>query len=184
MVGLVPALQASRNDLHARRPAQARVAPPAAISPRARALVVAEVALALVLLVGAGLLLRSLERLFAIAPGFDPRNVLTMQVQTAGRRFDDDNADASVLRAGARGRAPRARRRARQRFTSQLPLSGDVDVYGVQFESDASQATTDEDRGAFRYAVSPGYFEAMGIPVRRGRSLDARDTAGARRWRS
>ena len=67
-----------------------------------RALVVAEVALALMLLVSAGLLLRSLQRLFAVDPGFDPAHVLTMQVQTSGRRFADDGVSTTVLRRGAR----------------------------------------------------------------------------------
>ena len=54
-----------------------------------RSLVVVQVALALVLLVSAGLLLRSLQHLFAVPPGFDPSELLTMQVQTAGQRFRD-----------------------------------------------------------------------------------------------
>jgi len=54
-------------------------------------LVVAEVSLALVLLVSAGLLMRSLEHLFAVAPGFDAPHLLSMQVQAAGSRFANNN---------------------------------------------------------------------------------------------
>src|SRR5205085_1737091 len=60
-------------------------------------------------------------------------------------------------------------------LTSQLPLSGDLDEYGVHFESRPKS----EGHNTFRYAVSPGYIEAMGIPVRRGRSFQGTDRAGA-----
>jgi putative ABC transport system permease protein len=59
-------------------------------------------------------------------------------------------------------------------FTSQLPLSGDFESYGVQFEG----YPNDNSEAAFRYAVTPEYFKAMRIPLRRGRLLDERDRAG------
>ena len=98
-----------------------------------RALVVAEVALALVLLVSAGLLLRSLQRLFAVDPGFDPAQVLTMQVQTSGQRFADGGVSRRFFDEAfdAVRRIPGVDTAA---FTSQLPLSGDFDRYGVRFE--------------------------------------------------
>jgi putative ABC transport system permease protein len=126
------------------------------------------------LLVSAGLLLRSLERLFAIDPGFDGSHLLTMQVQEYGHRFDTDSARdrffAQVLEAVRQVPGVTS-----AGFTSQLPLSGDLDSYGVQFESD----TNNNFEPAFRYAVNPGYFEAMRIPLLRGRLLDERDRAGA-----
>ena len=178
VVGLIPALQASRNNLHGGVQETSRRTGGGHQLAR-RTLVVVEVALALVLLVGSGLLLRSLQRLFAVAPGFQPANVLTMQVQTSGHRFDDDKVRHQFF-----GQALDAVRQvpgvAEAGFTSQLPLSGDWSVYGVRFEANPAQAPeSDEDRGAFRYAVSPGYIEALGIPVRRGRSLNARDAGGA-----
>ena len=68
-------------------------------------------ALALVLLVGAGLLLRSLQQLFAMPAGFDPRNVLTMQVQASGRRFDDAAATQRFFAEALEAVRQRARRR-------------------------------------------------------------------------
>lgn len=143
---------------------------------RARALlVVTQVALALILLVGSGLLLRSLQRLFAVDSGFDPSNVLTLQVQTSGHRYASDSTTyrffATVLNAVRQVPGVTA-----AGLTSQLPLSGDLDLYGVRFDP-APGDDPGETRGTFRYAVSPGYFEAMGIPLRRGRFLDEGDRA-------
>jgi putative ABC transport system permease protein len=142
-----------------------------------RWLVIAEVAFALVLLVGAGLLLRSLQHLFAISPGFDDRNTLTMQVPIAGRRYADPAATHRFFEQALEAvkRVPGV---ADAALTTQLPLSGDSDVYGLQFESTSAQQQS-ADGAAFRYAVTPGYFEAMRIPLRRGRLLSAQDRAGA-----
>lgn len=173
VVGLIPALLASRSDLHLGvQQSSQRTAGGHALT--RRTLVVAEVALALVLLVSAGLLLRSLQRLFAIDPGFDASHVLTMQVQEAGHRFDADSARAQFFNQAltAVRQVPGV---ADAAFTSQLPLSGDFESYGIQFAVDASG---DGDNG-FRYAVSPGYFETMHIPLRRGRLLDEHDMPGA-----
>ncbi len=63
-------------------------------------------------------------------------------------------------------------------FTSQLPLTGEEDVWGIQFDSVPPRAA-DENRDGYRHAVSPGYFEAMGIQLRRGRFLHAGDSVNA-----
>jgi putative ABC transport system permease protein len=170
MVGLLPALQSSRSDPRNGLQQSSRTSTGGRQSTR-RALAVSEIALALVLLVTAGLVLRSLETLFAVDPGFDASHLLTMQVQRYGHRFDNAGAHTRSL--------TQALEAVRQvggvesaAFTGQLPLSGDFDVYGVQFESHT--ATTE---GALCYAVSPGYFETTGISLRRGRFFDERDTA-------
>ena len=173
--GLIPALQISKSPHRDIQNASPRTT---ASQRRTRsALVVAEVALAFVLLVGSGLLLRSLQHWFAVDAGFDASHLLTMQVQTSGRRFQENDVTykffEDVLEAVRN--VPGVTTAA---LTSQLPLSGDSDVYGVHFESSPVQAAT-EDHSAFRYAVSPGYIEAMRIPLRRGRRLDDRDRAGA-----
>jgi putative ABC transport system permease protein len=173
--GLLPALQAAHNAPN--RDLQRASRRTAGDHRRARgALVVAEVALALVLLVSSGLLMRSLQRLFAVEAGFDATEVLTLQVSTVGRRFEDNRATlqffAQVLEAvrelpGVGSAA----------LTSQLPMSGDLDEYGVHFAASPNQ--TAASYSSFRYGVSPGYLETMRIPLRSGRLLDERDRAGA-----
>lgn len=176
--GLAPALHASRTPPHLDLQ---RGSPRAAAGHRrtTSVLVVVEVGLALVLLVGAGLLLRSLQRLFAVDPGFEPARLLTMQIQTAGHHFDDegtrlrffDQALAAVHRLPAVATAA---------LTSQLPLSGDAALYGVHFEP-APAEDLGKDATTLRYVVTPDYFGTMEIPVTRGRPLDDRDRSDAPR---
>jgi putative ABC transport system permease protein len=176
VVGLFPALQLARGSLRTGLQQSSRRTAGDHRSARG-ALVMTEVALALMLLVSAGLMLRSLERVFAVSVGFDPSNLLTLQVQQSGRRFDTDSVRYRFLEQAleAAERVPGVERVA---FTSQLPLSGDLDVYGVHFESDRDPSGIGD---ALRYAVTPGYFEAMRIPLRQGRLLGARDAPGAPR---
>jgi putative ABC transport system permease protein len=173
-VGLVSNWQASRNDLHSGMRRNSGRTTDSRHWTRST-LVVTEVSLAVVLLVGAGLLLRSMQRLLAVNPGFDTSSLITMQVQESGHRYESDAARLQffqqmldnirnipgVVSAG---------------LTSQLPLGGgDADVYGVQFEKDNNPLGD----SAYRYAVRPGYVEAMRIPLRRGRLLNEHDIAGA-----
>jgi putative ABC transport system permease protein len=172
LVGLIPAVSAARSDPHSRLQ-QNSLHTAGGHQFTRHVLVIAEVSLAFVLLVSAGLLLRSLQRLFAIDPGFNASHLLTMQVQTSGHRFDKDTTDRFFTQTlEAVRKVPGV---AAAALTSQLPLSGEDDEYGARFEGD------DPNLGysVFRYAVSPGYFDATGIPLRLGRALDARDTAGA-----
>ena len=175
LVGLIPALQGSRVNLQRGLQRASHRAARGGQRTR-RALVVAEVALALTLLVSAGLLFRSLQRLLSVDPGFDPAQVVTMQVQTSGQRFADDGFSRRFF-----DEALHAVRRIHAvdtaAFSSQLPLSGDFDRYGVRFEL-LSNARPEEDQSAFVYAVTPGYFQTMRIPLRRGRLLDEHDVAG------
>lgn len=176
LIGVIPALHASREDLRVGLQQGSRRAAGGQRATRA-GLVVAEVAIALVLLVSAGLLLRSIERLFAVPTGFDGTHLLTMQVQEAGQRYKRDSARVQFFEQSLEEvmRVPGV---ASAAFTSLLPLSGDIDVYGVHVEADRDA----KDQGAaLRYAVTPGYFATMRIPLLRGRLLDAHDVAGAPR---
>jgi putative ABC transport system permease protein len=176
LVGMIPALHASRGDLRVGLQQSSHRA--SSDHRRTRgALVVAEVALALVLLVSAGLLLRSLQRIFAVDVGFDATNLLTMEVQESGRQFDANEARYRFFNQAldAVRRVPGVTTAA---FTGLLPLSGDVDVYGVHFENDSDRRNDDD---ALRYAVTPDYFAVMRIPLRRGRLLNRNDDAAAPR---
>jgi putative ABC transport system permease protein len=174
VVGLVPALHASRGELRLGLQLNSRHTVGAHHLTR-RALVVAEVALTLVLLVSAGLLLSGLRRLFSISPGFNSAHLLTMQVQ-ASRRFDKETTNRFFARAlEAVRQVPGVTEAA---FTSQLPFSGDRDEYGVLFEPNPNEEPTGA-FSSFRYAVTPDYFETMSIPLLHGRLLDARDVDGA-----
>jgi putative ABC transport system permease protein len=179
-VGVIPALHVSRGDLRGGLQRSSRQTAGGHQLTR-RLLVVAEVSLAMVLLVSAGLLLHSLNRLFRVDPGFDPLHMLSMQVQTSGHKFDD-SASAPGAGAAARRRffaqALDAVRRVpgvqSAAFTSLLPFTNpELSIYGAHFE---------KDRGGFdvfRYVVSPGYFETMEIPLVRGRLLNDHDIEGA-----
>jgi putative ABC transport system permease protein len=172
-VGLISSLQASKTDLQTGVQRSSGRSVDGNHRTR-RVLVVTEVSLAVVLLVSAGLLLRSMQRLFAVDPGFDPQRLITMQVQESGHRYDSDAARLQLFQQALENirRIPGVTAAG---FTSQLPLSGDQDIYGVEFEKDHNPLGV----AAFRYAVSPGYLEAMRIPLRRGRLLNENDRAGA-----
>jgi putative ABC transport system permease protein len=176
LVGLIPAWHISAGDLFASIHQGSRRATGTHQRTR-RVLVVSQVAMAFVLLVSAGLLLRSLQRLFAIDPGFDTSHLLTMQVQVSGRRFSHAEVTHRFFTevAEAVRRIPGVQAAG---FSSQLPLSGDVDEYGVEPAPGPGRTS----RGAwtsYRYAIMPGYVKTLGIPLRRGRLLDIRDTASA-----
>jgi putative ABC transport system permease protein len=172
VVGLIPALHASRSSPQGGLQQISRRTAGGYQWTR-RTLVVSEVALALVLLVSAGLLLRSLQQLFAIAPGFDASHMLTMQVQESGHRFDADSDRDRFFSQGLEAvrQVPGVTAAA---FTSQLPLSGDYDSFGVEFEAYPNQTA----EPAFRYAVTPSYFDTTHIPLLRGRLLNDHDHAG------
>jgi putative ABC transport system permease protein len=172
-VGIVVAFQVSGMDLHTgMRQNSGRT-----IDGHHRTrhiLVVTEISLAVVLLISAGLLLRSMQRLLAVDPGFEPSHLITMQVQESGHRYDNDAARLQLFQQELENvrHIPGV---ASAGLTSQLPLSGDQDVYGIEFEKDNNP----RGEAAFRYAVSPGYLETMHIPLRRGRMLNDHDGAGA-----
>jgi predicted permease len=143
-------------------------------------LVVAEVALALALLLGAGLLLNSFVRLQRIDPGFDSRNVLTMQLSLPQSKYST-GAQMESFHRQALERVEALPGVEAAGLINELPLGGgDMDF--PAFTIDGQESTP----GAAWFTnsvsiVSPGYFRAMGTPLVRGRLFDARDSEQSER---
>jgi predicted permease len=177
LFGLVPALHASRVDINSTlKEATSRAGSGLRHNKARSVLVIAEMALAIVLLVGSGLLIRTFSALHAVAPGFDPHNVLTMDTALTGANYDRTAAIAGVSRqAIERMEAiPGVEAAA---ATSYLPLEGGL---GLGFIIEGRPLTDGPDHGgaAWNY-VTPHFFAAFKIPVVRGRVFTERDDAGA-----
>jgi putative ABC transport system permease protein len=175
LFGVAPALKAGRIDPHDALKEGARGTSGAGSRARA-ALVVAEVALSMVLLVAAGLLLRSFERLLAVEPGFHADKVLTMRL-APGARFQNDQQSAAFLeQVLERVRTlPEVKAAGSISF---LPLSGLLSATSF-WRGDRPQPPPGEQSAAQTFVIAQGYFAAMGIPLLDGRTFDARDRDGA-----
>jgi len=172
--GIVPAVRASRVDLAAALNEGGRRTIGDRRSRRARSgLVVAQVALALVLLVGAGLLTRSVARLLSVNPGFNASGLLTAGVQPPNRDFPDERARRQAYTAMLE-RASRLPGVTALSASSLVPFSEQEDFFGFRIEG-RTVPSGDQGPEARFYVVAPGYFEAMGIPLRQGRSLTSAD---------
>ena len=173
-IGLVPAMRDGRGDLGDSLRGGRRLTGGRRHLARA-GLVVTEVALALMLLVGAGLLARSLVRLMSVDTGFDARHVLTLETQATGPKYADNN---SIYLNHERVLATLRQLPGVTRVgtVSQLPLGGNLDMYGVNAE-DKPLANPELAPYGDRYAVSPDYLAAMGIAVRRGRAFTEADNS-------
>ena len=139
------------------------------------ALVVAEVALALMLVVGAALLGRSLLGLLDVNPGFDPRNLVTMEVQASGPAYETEEAllaNHDRIREAARS-VPGVVEVA---LASQLPLGGNMDSYGITAQ-DKPLDNPALAPSADRYTVTAEFLQTMRIPVVRGRAFTPAEAA-------
>src|SRR6266436_3821077 len=140
-------------------------------------LVASEFALALVLLIGAGLMIRSFFSLQMIDPGFNPHNVVSMVVSVAGSKEAEPNrrrifyqqllervrALAGVQSAGG---------------INHLPLAGDLWGWPFVIEGRPKPRPGESPAGAYRM-VTPGYFETMRLPLLQGRDISANDNTSA-----
>jgi predicted permease len=175
--GLVPALQASRFDLNSSLKDGTRGMPAGVGQNRLRSLlVVSEVAMAMVLLVGAALLMKSFVRLLEVKPGFNPENVLTMQVQLADlapSRYEREEERAAFFqRLIDRLKALPGVENAGGVLT--LPLSGAFESTDVVLEGQ-QPATFEQSPEADYTIVTTNYFETLQIPLLMGRHFNAHD---------
>src|SRR5271169_1222773 len=175
--GLAPAYRLLKNNMHDSLKEGMRGSGSVASRRLRGLLIVSEVALSLTLLIGAGLLLRSLSRLLVVSPGFDPSNVLSMQTSVLGQRFND-NAIVRQYFADAVERLRALPGVQSAAAASQIPLAGNMDRYGFHVEG-KMHANPEEDPSAQRYCITPGFLETMRIPLLRGRDISLADRATA-----
>jgi putative ABC transport system permease protein len=176
--GLVPALRASTPDLLS---ALKQAGRGGGLAPSRRfrsALVIGQVAMALVLLVGAGLMIRSFARLMAVAPGFDPDGVVTMRVTLPPAKYRDLDRwlafhDELVRRISAVPGVTAAG------LNSAVPLEGGGAESGVLVEGRPIPPPGAQGDMCLFQATAGDYFRAMGIALRRGRTFTAGDARGA-----
>ncbi|HEX8720558.1 MAG TPA: ABC transporter permease [Pyrinomonadaceae bacterium] len=172
--GIAPAFQTTAVNLHDTLKEGGRSGGQLGSRRGARnALVVAEMAFAVVLLVGAGLLIRSFVRLQQVDPGFEPRGVLAMQVSLPGNKYKEPAQRASFDRQmleqvrslpGVKSAAT----------TTTLPMSGWNQSGSFQIEGRQTAPGESSPHGD-RWMPSDDYFQTMGIRLVRGRYFDARD---------
>jgi predicted permease len=171
--GLVPALKMSRLGLQESLKEGGRGA--SAARQRAQSVfVVCEMALALVLLTGAGLMIRTLARLWSVNPGFNPQNVLVFDVTLA----PSQGANAATTRSAIRELSQTLRAIPGIQATSvtggAIPMSSDNE-FPFWIDGQTKPANVSEMNQTLTYFVEPGYLKAMQIPLLRGRFVAATD---------
>ena len=181
LFGLVPALQASRPDLTAALAEGGRSGSSAGRQRFRRGLVVAQIALALMLVTSAGLLIRSFVRMRGVDPGFDPSHLLTAEVELSSVRYDT-SAKIRAFYSELVHRLqtlPGVRSAAAVRA---LPMTGRLEIGDWSFVVEGRHANppVPADRiNADWQALTPGYFETLRIPVLRGRGIEEQDRTDA-----
>jgi len=171
--GLLPSLRASRHDVAAALKESGTRSATVGTGRLRSMLVVAEVAIAAVLLVGSGLVIRSFVQLMHIDPGFQSANLLTLRVNLPLAAYGTENlrrafVDRALPRISA---VPGVEMAA---IVSSLPLGGGIPAYTISVEG-APPPLPGRNPIALLSAISPGYFETLGIPLKRGRPFGERD---------
>ncbi|HTX42312.1 MAG TPA: ABC transporter permease [Acidobacteriaceae bacterium] len=174
LFGLAPAFSAARVDLNATLKEGSSRSGTGFRQGRIRSfLVVAQVSLALVLLVGSGLLIRTLIALHAVEPGFDARHVLTMEMSLTGDRYEETAGVADLSRKG-RERLNAIPGVVAAAAAYWLPISvGDA----LPFQIAGQPLDRNHQYGSRWMSISPGYLSVFRIPLLRGRDFNENDTA-------
>ena len=180
LFGLVPALRVSSLDLHSTlKDASRGSAGTSALWGRGnnfrRLLVISELALSVVLLIGAGLLIRSFARLQDVSPGFNPHGVLTFDLTMTGRRYNDKQAILNTYRE-LWDRLEHSPGAIAAGGVTSLPLSEAFAWTPITVEG-RTPLPGEKFLNADERLVSGHYFEAMEIPLRRGRFFNDQDDA-------
>ncbi|HEX2444417.1 MAG TPA: ABC transporter permease [Vicinamibacterales bacterium] len=175
LFGLVPAWQASRPNVSEAIKEGGRNSIGSGGRWLRNGLVMMEVAFSVVLLVGAALLLRSFSRLTSVDPGFSAENVLTFRVGLPRTSYKED-AQREALFAQLLERLRGLPRVTAAGMIQSLPIR---DSYFLSFSVQGRPAAAGTEPSANYRVASPGYFEALGIPIRQGRTFTDRDAAGA-----
>ena len=175
--GLIPALRASGLDLNEALRDGGRISTGGSNRLRG-ALVVAEVALALVMLIGAGLLIKSFWRLQQVAPGFNAKNLLAMETSLASTRYDTPQSQAAFFKQALEriNSLPGVQSAA---IVNNPPLSSRRGVDGFLIEGRPEPRSRSETPLADYRSISPDYFRAMNIPISQGRAFTEADAADA-----
>jgi putative ABC transport system permease protein len=171
--GLFPALQGSRADLNSvLKDSSGRSGTGLKQNKARAALVVSEVGLAVILLVGSALLIRTFVAMYAVNPGFDTKNVITMRMSMTGQKYLKSMGVADTIRDGLE-RVRALPGVVLATATCCVPLQGG---YGLPFNIVGKPPTQGPFNGSGGWStVSPGFFEVFKIPVRRGRTFNDRD---------
>jgi predicted permease len=176
LFGLLPALRASRADLGEVMKEGGRGTAGGPARERLRGtLIVAEVALSFALLIGAGLLLRSLERLLAVDKGFDAEHVMTSYLLLPFNSYPEGHQQAAFFRE-VRERVQALPGVQAAALVSDIPLGGGSNG---GFAIEGREYPRGKEPFAEKRIASPGYFDVLSIPVLAGRVFSERDIAGA-----
>jgi putative ABC transport system permease protein len=175
LFGLFPALSASRADVNRALNEGGNQQGAGFRQNRARSwFVISQMALAVVLLIGAGLLIRTFIALREVNPGYDPHHVLRIDMSLAGKRFAK-TADVSAFVSNARSRINAIPGVEDSAMSCCPPLT---DKMGLPFDVIGRSVGQSSTTGSALWTeVSPGYFDVFRIPVARGRSFTVRDSA-------
>jgi len=174
--GLVPALHSSRTELTESLKEGGRSSGDGSRRNRIRGvLVVSELAIAIVLLVGAGLLIQSLWRLQHVSPGFESQNLLTFVVGIPEVKYPTARQAQFYRDLTARIESLPGVRSA----TSVIPLPLSGDLFSISFETEGRPVAKGNQPSADFFAINEGYFKTLGVRILKGRDFDARDDAKA-----